>query len=98
MLVTNNINVVSEEELEGDAREVFGETEERMTRDLTEIKTWIMDTAHMRNVGQDDSFLRLFLRGCNYSVKETKEKLDMYFSVRLDHLSLQRKVSFKIVF
>ena len=90
MLVTNNINVVSAEELERDAREVFGETEERMTRDLSDIKTWIMDTAHMRNVRQDDSFLRLFLRGCNYNVKDTKEKLDMYFSVRLDQLSLQR--------
>ena len=82
MLVTNTINVVCEEELKRDAREVFGETEERMTRDLADIKTWINDTAHMRNVRQDDSFLRLFLRGCNYNVKETKEKLDMYFSVR----------------
>ena len=82
LVVTNTINVVSAEELERDAREVFGETEEEMTRALTDIKTWITDTAHMRNVRQDDSFLRLFLRGCNYNVKETKEKLDMYFSVR----------------
>ena len=82
MVVTNTINVVSEEELKRDAREVFGETEEVMARDLADIKTWINDTAHMRNVRQDESFLRLFLRGCNYNVKETKEKLDMYFSVR----------------
>ena len=82
MLVANTINVLSEEELERDAREVFGETEDGMARDLADIKAWIMDTAHMRNVRQDDSFLRLFLRGCNYNVKETKEKLDMYFSVR----------------
>ena len=86
MLVTNTINVLSEEELERDAREVFGETEEGMARDLADIKTWIRDTAHMRNVRQDDSFLRLFLRGCNYKVKETKEKLDMYFCVRFDNL------------
>ena len=82
MVVTNTINVVSEEELKRDAMEVFGETEEGMARDLADIKTWITDTAHMRNVRQDDSFLRLFLRGCNYNVKDTKEKLDMYFSVR----------------
>lgn len=82
MLVSNTINVLSEEDLDRDAREVFGETEEGMARDLADIKTWITDTAHMRNVRQDDSFLRLFLRGCNYNVKETKEKLDMYFSVR----------------
>ena len=86
MLVSNTINVLSEEDLDRDAREVFGETEERMTRDLADIKTWITDTAHMRNVRQDDSFLRLFLRGCNYNVKETKEKLDMYFCVRLNIL------------
>ena len=82
MLVTNTINVLSEGELEQDAREVFGETAEGMARDLADIKTWIRSTAHMRNVRQDDSFLRLFLRGCNYNVKDTKEKLDMYFSVR----------------
>ena len=86
MLVVNTINTVSAEELERDAREVFGETEEGMARDLADIKTWIRDTAHMRNVRQDDSFLRLFLRGCNYNVKETKEKLDMYFCVRFDNL------------
>lgn len=48
-----------------------------MARDLADIKTWITDTAHMRNVRPDDS--TDFLRGCNYNVKDTKEKLDMYF-------------------
>ena len=82
MLVTNRINVVCAEELERDAREVFGETEEVMTQALADIKAWIHNTPYMMNVRQDDSFLRLFLRGCNHNVKETKEKLDMYFSVR----------------
>ena len=86
MVVTNTINVVSEEELKRGGMEVSGGTGEGMARDLADIKPWITDTAHMRNVRQDDSFLRLFLRGCNYNVKETKEKLDMYFCVRLNIL------------
>lgn len=30
----------------------------------------------------DDQFLVSFLRGCKYSYEKTKEKLDMYFTVR----------------
>ena len=82
MLIENEINKVSDAELEHDAREVFKEDEEKVNKDLSDIKSWIQQTAHMRNTRTDDVFLRLFLRGCNYSVKDTKEKLDMYFTVR----------------
>lgn len=30
----------------------------------------------------DDQFLVSFLRGCKYSYEKSKEKLDMYFTVR----------------
>ena len=36
----------------------------------------------MKNIRQDKPFLRMFLRGCNYKLEATKDKLDMYFTVR----------------
>ena len=82
MLVENRINVLSDEALEHDSREVFKEDKEKVDRDVEEIKDWIRSTAHMTNVRQDDLFLRMFLRGCNYSLPDTKDKLDLYFTVR----------------
>ena len=82
MLVENHINVRSDEELEHDSREVFKEDREKVGRDIEELRDWIRRTAHMTNVRQDELFLRLFLRGCNYSLTDTKEKLDLYFTVR----------------
>ena len=83
MLVENQINVVSQEELENDSRVVFNENDEQVNKDLSDIKHWLQSTPHMANTRTDDLFLKLFLRGCNYNVKDTKEKLDMYFTVRL---------------
>ena len=82
MLVENHINVLSDEELEHDSREVFKEDTEKVGKDIEELRDWIRTTAHMTNVRQDEMFLRLFLRGCNYSLPDTKEKLDLYFTVR----------------
>ena len=82
MLVENHINVRSDEELEHDSREVFKEDRETLDRDIEELRDWIRRTAHMTNVRQDELFLRLFLRGCNYSLQDTKDKLDLYFTVR----------------
>jgi len=82
MLVECEINKVSDDELERDGIEVFKEDAEKLSKDLSEIKQWIESTPHMRTTRKDDLFLRLFLRGCNYNVKDTKEKLDMYFTCR----------------
>lgn len=82
LLVDNHINVISEEDLENDSIEVFKEDRERVDREVGELRAWILSTSHMQNVRHDDIFLRLFLRGCNYSVTAAKEKLDLYFTVR----------------
>ena len=82
--VDNHINVAPEEELENDSVAVFKEDRDRIARDIEELRGWILSTPHMQNVRQDDLFLRLFLRGCNYSLPATKEKLDLYFTVRSD--------------
>ena len=82
MLVENSINKVNDEELERDSIEVFKENVDEIKKIVTEIQEWIRNTAHMVNTRSDDLFIKLFLRGCNYDQKQTKEKLDMYFTVR----------------
>jgi len=81
-LVENNVNAASNEELQTIAREVFKETPEKMAEDIEEMREFIKSTPHLKNVRKDDFFLQMFLRGCNYNLALSKEKLDMYFTVR----------------
>lgn len=82
LIVENHINVVGEEELDNDSREVFKEDKETIEANLTELRAWILSSPHLKNVRQDDLFLRYFLRGCNYSLANTKDRLDLYFTAR----------------
>jgi len=82
MLVEGNINKESDEALEIYARDVFNEDPEIIAKNITALQQWIDSTPHMRNIRQDKPMLRMFFRGCNYNLEATKEKLDMYFSVR----------------
>ena len=88
MLVENNINVVSRQELDDDALRVFGEDTGKIVEDIKNIQSWIEATPHMKNVRRDPEFLKFFLRGCNYSVASTKDKLDMFFTARWGNLRL----------
>ena len=88
MLVENNINVVSRQELDDDALRVFGEDTGKIVEDIKNIQSWIEATPHMKYVRRDPEFLKFFLRGCNYSVASTKDKLDMFFTARWDNLKL----------
>ena len=80
--MSNNINVVSDEELETIGIDLFKEDEEKIKSDIVDIKEWINTTPHMKNTRQDDQFLKMFLRGCNYNLATTKDKLDKFFTVR----------------
>ena len=82
MRVTNHVNVVGDEELKSLGRELFKENNDQIKKDIDEIKDWIKITPHMQNARQDDEFLRMFLRGCNYDVAATEDKLDKFFTVR----------------
>jgi len=82
MRVSNTVNVISDDELRTFAREFFNENYDQISRDVELIREWINSTPHMNNVRQDDEFLHMFLRGCNYDVAATKEKLDKFFTVR----------------
>ena len=82
LIVEKHVNVVCEEELENDSREVFKEDKETVDANLKKLRTWILGQAHMSNVRHDETILRMFLRGCNYDLPKAQDKLDNYFSAR----------------
>lgn len=45
------------------------------------LRDWIAKTPHLK-ARTDDQFLVTFLRGCKYSVEKTKQKIDMYYTLR----------------
>ena len=81
-LVTNTVNVLSDEELDIRAVEEFKEDVDKLEEDIVSLQHWIKTQPHMSSIRQDSQFLRLFLRGCDYNLDTTKDKLDLFFSVR----------------
>nr|ATY51903.1 CTD5 [Heliconius melpomene] len=68
-------------ELQEKARKELNEDPKRIASDLQHIKDWISKQPHLR-VRSDDQWLVSFLRGCKYSLERTKEKIDLYYSLR----------------
>ena len=48
LIVENHINVVGEDELDNDSREVFKEDKETVEANLTELRAWISNSAHLK--------------------------------------------------
>ncbi|KAG6446333.1 alpha-tocopherol transfer protein-like [Manduca sexta] len=61
-------------------KELF-EDPSRIAADVQHLKEWIAKQPHLR-ARTDDQWLVTFLRGCKYSLERTKEKFDLYYSVR----------------
>ncbi|CAH2104808.1 unnamed protein product [Euphydryas editha] len=68
-------------ELAKKAQDELNEDPNRIQSDVQHIKTWLSKQPHLR-ARQDDQWLVAFLRGCKYSLERTKEKLDLYYSLR----------------
>lgn len=59
----------------------LGEDPKRRVADVQAIRDWLKKQPHI--VAQpDDQTLVSFLRGCKFSLERTKEKLDMYFTMK----------------
>lgn len=81
-LVEYCINVVSDEELARVAKEDFEEDAEEIDKNVKILKGWINSSPHLRNIKQDEMYLKYFFRGCNYNLQKTKERLDFFNSVK----------------
>ncbi|CAH2104807.1 unnamed protein product [Euphydryas editha] len=68
-------------ELAEKARVELNEDPNRVASDLQYLKDWLSKQPHLRAC-TDDQWLVAFLRGCKYSLERTKEKLDLYYSLR----------------
>jgi len=82
ILANESINKWSDEDLMEAAKKDLGEDPVRVAQDLEIIKNWISKSPHLHSIKQDDEFLKMFLRGCKFSLEKTKEKLDFFFTVR----------------
>lgn len=69
------------EELQKIANEELGEIPSRIPEDLAALKEWIKRQPHLR-IRENDQFLLQFLRGCKYSLERSKEKIDLFFSLK----------------
>ena len=49
LIVENHINVVGEDELDNDSREVFKEDKETVEAILVELRAWILSSAHLKD-------------------------------------------------
>ena len=78
LIVENHINVVGEEELDNDSREVFKEDKETVEANLTELRAWILSSAHLKariffNIFNNKCLLLNATLNCK-SVKQSKQK------------------------
>ncbi|XP_064076633.1 uncharacterized protein LOC135194772 [Vanessa tameamea] len=68
-------------ELAKKAQDELNEDPARIASDVQHVKDWLSKQPHLR-ARKDDQWLVAFLRGCKYSLERTKEKLDLYYSMR----------------
>uniref|UniRef100_A0A0A9WF90 Alpha-tocopherol transfer protein-like n=1 Tax=Lygus hesperus TaxID=30085 RepID=A0A0A9WF90_LYGHE len=68
-------------EMQVKIREELKENPDTRESDLEHIKNWLKMQPHLPPF-DDDQRLTTFLRGCKFSLENTKRKLDMYFTMR----------------
>ena len=75
-----NIRPLSSE-LAKKAQEELHEDPIRLEKDVSDIKEWLSKSTYIRS-RMDDQFLVNFLRGSKFSLEKTKDKIDMFYSMR----------------
>ncbi|XP_046979860.1 alpha-tocopherol transfer protein-like [Schistocerca americana] len=68
-------------ELQAKAEKELNEDPKRRDQDIQHIKEWLKKQPHLK-ARDDDQWILTFLRGCKFSLEKTKQKLDMYYTLR----------------
>jgi hypothetical protein len=63
------------------AKKELGEEPRRRADDVRAIREWLKKQPHI-NADPDDQMIITFLRGCKFRLEKTKQKLDMYYTMR----------------
>jgi len=68
-------------ELLEQAKKKLNEDPKRRAADVQAIRDWLKKQPHII-ANPSDQLLISFLRGCKFSLERTKEKLDMYYTMK----------------
>ncbi|KAK8726798.1 hypothetical protein OTU49_010060 [Cherax quadricarinatus] len=66
------------EEVQRLAQEELGEDPKRREEDIEAVRTWLKRQPHL-NARTDRTTILRYLRGCKFSLEETKAKMEMYY-------------------
>ncbi|KAM3959080.1 LOW QUALITY PROTEIN: retinol-binding protein pinta-like [Aphomia sociella] len=68
--------------LQKKAQEEINENSKRMESDIAALKSWLAKQPHLRSVRPSDQWLIAFLRGSKFSIERSKEKMDMFYTLK----------------
>ncbi|XP_047544418.1 alpha-tocopherol transfer protein-like isoform X1 [Vanessa atalanta] len=68
--------------LQEKSKREINEDPDRIASDLSAIREWIEKQPHLKSVNPSDQWLLAFLRGNKFSLEKTKNKLDIYYTLR----------------
>ncbi|KAF5272576.1 hypothetical protein FQR65_LT17355 [Abscondita terminalis] len=69
------------EELQIIAKNELNEVPERTEEDISYIRKWLLKQPHI-NARTDDHTILTYLRGCKFSLEQTKRKLELYYTIK----------------
>lgn len=79
-------------ELAEKARKELGENSDRLQTDINALRCWVEKQSHLIS-RTDDQFLVTFLRFCNFSLEESKKRIDAFLTWKATHPDLFSKRS-----